>query len=56
LILDDLLATGGSAFAASQLIKLAGGNPIGAVFIVELMELEGARRLEGVPVRSLFQY
>lgn len=56
LILDDLLATGGSALAAAELVAQAGAKSVGAVFIVELTELLGAIRLENIPVRSLFQY
>lgn len=43
---DDLLATGGTAIAASELVKQQGGNIAGFGFIVELAFLEGAKRLE----------
>lgn len=46
LIVDDVLATGGTALAAVNLIDQAGGRVIGASFAVELAWLPGARRLE----------
>lgn len=47
LIHDDLLATGGTAMAAAELVKMQGGEPIGFSFLVELSFLDGLRRLEG---------
>jgi len=44
-LLDDLLATGGTAGAAIQLIKQVGGNPVGLGFIVELEFLKGREKL-----------
>lgn len=45
LIVDDLLATGGTAEAACNLIKKTGGNLIGAAFLIELSELNGREKL-----------
>ena len=57
IIIDDLLATGGTAFAAGKLIREAGGNLIGYAFIVELTELQGRKRLEtNILVKSLIKY
>ncbi|WP_297966820.1 adenine phosphoribosyltransferase [uncultured Anaerovibrio sp.] len=58
LIVDDLLATGGTADAASKLTKKVGGNIIGAVFFIELTTLGGRRKLEkdGIKVTSMLQY
>lgn len=58
LIVDDLLATGGTADAASKLIRKAGGDIVGAVFFIELTSLEGRKRLEadGIKVKSMLQY
>ena len=58
LIVDALLATGGTADAASKLIKKVGGNIIGAVFFIELTTLGGRRKLEkdGIKVTSMLQY
>lgn len=46
LIVDDLIATGGTAEAAIKLIEKAGGNVVGCSFIVDLPELGGRARLE----------
>ncbi len=56
LIVDDLLATGGTASAAVQLVEKAGGNPLGCCFLVELTNLKGREKLFPVPVFSLIQY
>ena len=58
LIVDDLLATGGTAEAAIRLVKELKGEIIGNVFLAELKFLNGRQRLEkqGVPVFSLLQY
>jgi adenine phosphoribosyltransferase len=46
LIVDDLIATGGTAEAAIKLVKRSGGEIVGATFIVDLPELGGSKRLE----------
>jgi adenine phosphoribosyltransferase len=56
LLLDDLLATGGTAGAASTLIRQLGGEVVGAAFVVELTFLNGRAKLPGVEVHSLLQY
>jgi adenine phosphoribosyltransferase len=58
LIVDDLLATGGTAVACCELIRKAGGEIIGSAFVVELGCLEGRKKLEalGVEVFSLVEY
>jgi adenine phosphoribosyltransferase len=55
---DDLLATGGTATAAAQLIKKVGGEVGAAVFFVELTTLGGRQKLEnnGIKVMSMLQY
>lgn len=45
LVVDDLLATGGTAQAASKLVKKAGGNLVGAAFLIELEALNGRDKL-----------
>ncbi len=56
LILDDVLATGGTAEATSSLIKKLGGEIVEACFLIELSFLKGRDKLPGVPVRSLLQF
>ena len=58
LIIDDLIATGGTATATTQLVRDAGGEVVGASFIVDLPDLGGRKRLEemGVPVRCLMEF
>jgi adenine phosphoribosyltransferase len=55
-IVDDLLATGGTAAATIELVREIGGNVVGAAFVVELALLRGRERLGGVPVDSLLTY
>ena len=56
LILDDLLATGGTARAAASLVRKLGGEVVGASFLIELAFLGGRAHLEGIPVFSLIRY
>ena len=56
LLVDDLLATGGTAGAAIDLVRRCGGHVIGCAFIVELGFLGGRRRIGDHPVRSLITY
>jgi adenine phosphoribosyltransferase len=57
LVVDDLLATGGTAEAAGELVTLAGGRLCGFAFVIELAELNGRQKLPaGVPVDSLVIY
>jgi len=46
LLIDDLIATGGTAAAAVQLIEQAGGHIVGCAFVIDLPDLGGRRRLE----------
>lgn len=58
LIVDDLVATGGTAQAAAKLVESVGGKVAGFGFIIELTFLDGRRKLEsaGYEVASLIQY
>jgi adenine phosphoribosyltransferase len=56
LIVDDLLATGGTAAATIHLIRQLGGEIAGVCFLVELLGLEGRKKLNGCPVNSLITY
>jgi adenine phosphoribosyltransferase len=56
LIVDDLLATGGTAKATTQLVEDLGGTVAGVAFVVELTFLGGRKKLNGYNVFSLLQY
>ncbi len=56
LIVDDLLATGGTARAVTQLVEQLGGTVAGLAFVVELTFLSGRDKLNGYDVFSLLQY
>ena len=56
LVVDDLLATGGTARAMCQLVENAGGTVAGVAFLIELRFLDGRKLLEGYPVTSLIPY
>ena len=57
IVVDDLLATGGTAAAAGKLIREAGGNLIGYCFLVELTELRGRKKLDSnLLVESIIKY
>jgi adenine phosphoribosyltransferase len=55
-IVDDVLATGGTANAAAKLIELIGGNVLALQFLIELDFLQGRSKLEGYRVESLLHY
>jgi adenine phosphoribosyltransferase len=52
LIVDDLIATGGTAEAAAKLVHQAGGRVVGAAFIIDLPELGGVARLAALGIKS----
>ncbi len=56
LIVDDLLATGGTARAVTQLVEQLGGTVAGLAFVVELTFLSGRDKLSGYNIFSLLQY
>ena len=56
LLIDDLLATGGTASAAIELVQHCGGQVVACAFVIELAFLGGRRRLEGAEVLSLVTY
>ena len=57
LIIDDVLATGGTLVAASRLVRKAGGEVVGALVVLELSELKGKDKLVemGVDCKALFK-
>lgn len=56
LIVDDLIATGGTAKATAQLLQKVGCELVGFGFIIELVSLNGRKGLPDVPIVSLIQY
>ncbi|MGI6209324.1 MAG: adenine phosphoribosyltransferase [Anaerolineae bacterium] len=56
LLVDDLLATGGTARGAIGMIEELGGKVVGAAFLIELKELNGREQLKGYEVRSVVAY
>jgi adenine phosphoribosyltransferase len=56
LVVDDLLATGGTVGATIDLVERLGGEVVGTAFLVELTFLDGRRRLDGYRVATLISY
>jgi adenine phosphoribosyltransferase len=56
LIVDDLIATGGTAAATAKLVQQAGGELVGFGFIIELLDLAGRKALPEAPILTLIQY
>ncbi len=58
ILVDDLVATGGTAVGAAQLLRRLGADIVAACFVIDLPDLGGAKRLAamGVPVRSLIAF
>lgn len=56
LLIDDLLATGGTAEAAALLLQKVGAKILEAAFLIELQDLKGRERIQHCPVRSLVVY
>ena len=56
IIMDDLLATGGTVEATVHLIEEAGGIVVGLGFFIELIELNGREKIKNYPIKVLMQY
>jgi adenine phosphoribosyltransferase len=56
LVVDDVLATGGTARAALSLVKSLGGTLLGLAFLIELDFLNGREKLAGEQVTSILHY
>jgi len=56
LMVDDLLATGGTMAAACKLIEKIGGQIVGIAFLIELRKLAGREKLSGYKIRTLISY
>jgi len=56
IVLDDVLATGGTAKAKIDLVEQLGGEVVGALFVIELTFLDGRAKLDGYDVHALIAY
>ena len=56
LVVDDLIATGGTAVATAKLVEKLGGKVVACCFVIELCFLDGRAALSPAPVQSLVQY
>jgi adenine phosphoribosyltransferase len=56
LMVDDLLATGGTMAAAIKLVRKVGGTPVACAFAIELVFLKGRAKLGDLPIHALVQY
>ena len=56
LVVDDVLATGGTARATAELVERIGGKVIGLAFLIELGFLKGRDRIEGYDLFTLLEY
>ena len=56
IICDDMLATGGTAVTSAKLIEKIGGTIVGFAFIIELIELDGVKKIEEYNCKSLVKY
>jgi adenine phosphoribosyltransferase len=56
IVLDDVLATGGTAKAKVDLVEMLGGVVVGALFVIELTFLNGREKLAGTDVHALIAY
>lgn len=56
LIVDDLLATGGTVEATVRLIEAQGGIVVGCAFLIELEDLKGREKIAGYDIKTLIQY
>ena len=56
IVIDDLLATGGTIFAAARLVEKLGGEIVGMAFLIELSFLHGREKLKGYDIFSIINY
>jgi adenine phosphoribosyltransferase len=56
LVVDDLLATGGTARATVELVRQLGGDVVGVAFLIELVALNGRAKLQGEKITAVLQY
>ena len=55
LLVDDVLATGGTMAACRELVEQLGGTVVGCLFLMELTFLEGRGRLDGTPIYTILE-
>lgn len=55
-VVDDLLATGGTALAVARLVEEMGGEVVAMTFAIELLDLKGREKVQGFDVHSVLQY
>lgn len=56
LVIDDVIATGGTAAATARLVRALGGEVVAASFLIELAFLEGRKALDGVPIEAVLRF
>lgn len=56
LVVDDLIATGGTALAMIKMVEKLGGDVVGSSFLIELEELNGRKEIEKYPINILIKY
>ncbi len=56
LLVDDLLATGGTIAACRKLVEKQGATVVGAAFVIELVDLKGREKLQGLPIFAPIQF
>jgi adenine phosphoribosyltransferase len=56
LLVDDLLATGGTMQACADLVRKVGGNVVAAAVLIELADLKGRKRLAPIEIHSVLRY
>jgi adenine phosphoribosyltransferase len=56
LLVDDVLATGGTAAATVELVRRLGGEVVGSSFLLELSDLKGRKRLSGIDVHAVLKF
>ncbi|MFI5316486.1 MAG: adenine phosphoribosyltransferase [Myxococcota bacterium] len=56
LVIDDVIATGGTAAATARLVRLLGGDVVAASFLIELGFLDGRKALDGLPIEAVLRF
>jgi adenine phosphoribosyltransferase len=56
LVIDDVIATGGTAAATTRLVRALGGEVVAASFLIELAFLDGRKALDGLPIEAVLRF